>query len=137
MPGGSFSRTNSPNIWKGKGKGESATQILPPILITHHHSFHSLHPYSISHMGYTRPPWAATRITLHSYSRLDSNPRSSPGYNSVSSRAQGLRRDYNPPTHIVFSPCKCIQPSIGQISDYEVVLENHVPARCTIFRTKV
>ena len=30
---------------------------LQPILFSHQHSFHLLHPYSISHMGYTRPFW--------------------------------------------------------------------------------
>ena len=63
---------------------------------THHHSFHSPHPNSISHMGYTRPLWAATRVTLHSHSRMNptpgSSPGSSPGCSRVSSRAQGLVR---------------------------------------------
>ena len=29
----------------------------PTITVSHRHSLHSPHPYSISHMGYTRPPW--------------------------------------------------------------------------------
>ena len=29
---------------------------LPPIIFYQQHSFHFYHPYSISHMGYTRPP---------------------------------------------------------------------------------
>ena len=89
------------------------TPIQPPISITHHHSFHSPHPYSISHMGYTRPLWAAKRVTLHSCSRLDTTPGSSPRFSRVSSRAQGLRRDYKTPTCIAFSICHCSQPSIG------------------------
>ena len=74
------------------------TPIQPPISITHNHSFHSPYSYSISHMGYTRPLWAYTRVTLHSYSRLDNTPGSSPGCSRVSSRAWGLRRDYKPPS---------------------------------------
>ena len=73
------------------------TPIQPPISLTHHHSFHLPHPYSISHVGYTRPLWATTRVTLHSYSRMDPTPGSSPGCSRVSSRAQGLRRYYKPP----------------------------------------
>ena len=41
------------------------THIQPPISITHHHSLHFPHPYSISQISYTRPLWAATRVTLH------------------------------------------------------------------------
>ena len=37
---------------------------------------------------------AATRVTLYLYSILDTTSRSSPGCSRVSSRAQGLRRDY-------------------------------------------
>ena len=73
------------------------TPIQPPLSIIHHRSFHSPHPYSITHMGYTRPPWAATRVTLHSYSRLDPTPGSSPGCSRVSSRTQGLRIEYKTP----------------------------------------
>ena len=36
---------------------------LPPILSYHQHSLQSPHPYYISHMGYTRPPWAVTQVT--------------------------------------------------------------------------
>ena len=32
------------------------TPILPPILLSHPSSFHSPHPDSVPHMGYTRPP---------------------------------------------------------------------------------
>ena len=79
------------------------TTILPPISIFRHPSFHSPHPCSISHMGYTRPPWAATQVTLYLYSRLDSTPRSSPGCSHISSRAQGLRRYYKPANSHSFS----------------------------------
>ena len=80
------------------------TPIQPPISITHHHSFQSTHPYSISHMVYTRPLWVATWVTLHSYSRLDPTPGSSPRWSCVSSHAQGLRRDYKPPkSHNILS----------------------------------
>ena len=30
---------------------------LPPIILSHHYSLHLPHPYSISHMGYTKLPW--------------------------------------------------------------------------------
>ena len=80
------------------------TPIQPSISIIHHHSFHSPHPYSISHIGYTRPIWAATQVTLHSYSRLNPTHESSSGYSCVSSRAHGLRRDYKlPNSHSLLS----------------------------------
>ena len=80
------------------------TPIQPPISITHHHSLHFPRPYSISHMGYTRPLWAATQITLHSYSFLDTTPGSSTGCSRVSSCAQELRRDYKPPNSYILLP---------------------------------
>ena len=74
------------------------TPIQPPISITYHHSFHSPHPYSVSHMGYTRPLWEATQVTLHLYSRIDPTRRYIPRCSRLSSRVQGLRRYYTP-TH--------------------------------------
>ena len=79
------------------------TPILPAISISHHQSFQSPNPYSILHMGCTRPPWAATQVTMYSYSRLDPTPGSSPGCSCVSSRAQGLRRNYKSPNSHILS----------------------------------
>ena len=80
------------------------THTLPPISITHHYSFHSPHPYSISHMGYTSLLWSATRVTLHSYSWLNPTPGSSTIFIRVSSCTKELRRDYkNPNSHILLS----------------------------------
>ena len=72
------------------------TPILTPILITHHLSFHLPHPYSISHIGYTMTPWAATQVKLQLYSSLDPTPGSSPVFSHVYSRVQGLRRNSKP-----------------------------------------
>ena len=70
---------------------------IPSSHLSHtHQTTHFKHPpHSISHMGYTRPLWAATWVTLHSHSRLNPTPESStgssPGCSRVSSCAQGLR----------------------------------------------
>ena len=37
------------------------TPQLPPILFSQHHSLQSPHPYSISHIAYTSPPWRPHR----------------------------------------------------------------------------
>ena len=82
------------------------TPNLPPILLSHPSSFHSPHPDSVSHMGYTRPPLRphgshCTRIPgwiPPPGPVLDA----SPGNSRESSHAQGLRSDSYPPnTHII------------------------------------
>ena len=73
------------------------TPNLPPILLSHPSSFHSPHPDSVSHMGYTRP---SSRPHGSHCTRIPGwipnpgpVPDASPGYSRESSRAQGLRRD--------------------------------------------
>ena len=79
------------------------SNFLPPYLIPHINTTTHLNhppsllplappPYSISHMGYTRPLRAAIWVTLHSYLRLNPTHGSSPGSILVYNRTKGLRR---------------------------------------------
>ena len=84
------------------------TPNLPPILIYHLCPFHSPHPDSVSHIGYTRPPsrphGSHCTCTTGWIPSMNQVPYASTGYSHGSSRAQGLRSDSYPPnTHITFS----------------------------------
>ena len=81
---------------------------------THRNLSPSLLPIAPPLLHITNGPYqatsVATRVTLYSSSRLDTTYRASTGCSSASSRAQGLRRDSNPPnSHSLSLIFHCIQ----------------------------